>query len=183
MYLEDNMENTISYTSILNQKANDALILDILKENIQNQFDFINLGYNYLEEFDNPPFEIYDWLLTYFNDKYFVIDNLINIYEQVDRIKFLATTLYTFLFVDIVEILPKLNLSNNFKNELLNYFSEALVSLNTIRQELSITTETGNLNKLEKEILKYSTLLSIFDTNFEQFEDNYVIGIKNKIIY
>lgn len=180
MYIEDNMETNIGYTNILNQKANDALILDSLKENIQNQFDFENLGYNYLAEFDNPPFEIYDWLLTNFNDKYFVIDDLINIYEQVDRIKFLATTLYEFLFVNIIEILPKLNLSNNFKNELLNYISEGLISLNTIRQELSIN---GEINNIEQEILKYSTLLSIFDTNFDMFEDNYIIGIKNKIIY
>lgn len=184
MYLEDNLETTISYTNILNQKENEALILDSLKENISNQFNFDNLGYNYLEEFDNPPFEIYDWLLTNFNDKYFIIDDLINIYEQVDRIKFLSTTLYSFLFVEMVEILPKLNLTNNFKNELLSYISEGLISLNTIRQELANNIETANnLNNIEKEILKYSTLLSIFDTNFEMFENNYLIGIKDRLNY
>jgi len=183
MYLEDNIETTISYTSILNQKENEVLILDSLKENINNQFNFDNLGYNYLEEFDNPPFEIYDWLLTNFNDKYFIIDDLINIYEQVDRIKFLSTTLYSFLFVEMVEILPKLNLTNNFKNELLSYISEGLISLNTIRQELANNSETANLNNIEKEILKYSTLLSIFDTNFEMFENNYLIGIKDRLNY
>lgn len=184
MYLEDNLETTISYTNILNQKENEALILDSLKENITNQFNFDNLGYNYLEEFDDPPFEIYDWLLTNFNDKYFIIDDLINIYEQVDRIKFLSTTLYSFLFVEMVEILPKLNLTNNFKNELLSYISEGLISLNTIRQELANNIETANnLNNIEKEILKYSTLLSIFDTNFEMFENNYLIGIKDRLNY
>ena len=180
MYIEDNIESTISYTNVLNQRANEFLILDELKQNISNQFNFQNLGYNYLKDYDNPPLEIYDWLLTYFNDKYFIIDDLINIYEQVDRIKFLATVLYEFLFIDILEVLPKLNLTNNFKNELISYVSEALISLNTIRQEILLD---GSIDNLEKEILKYSTLLSIFDTNFEMFEDNYIIGIKNKIIH
>lgn len=179
MYLENNYEKEPGYTSVLNEKENEVEILEDLKYNISTQFAFENLGYNYLNDYPNPPLEIYDWLINYINEYYFVIGDLISIYEQVDRIRFIGTTLYEFLFVDIVEILPKLNLFNSFNNEIKNYFAETILSLNTIKQELS--NEGLNNSNIDKEILKYSTLLSLLDTNLEKFEDNYLIHIKNKI--
>lgn len=180
MYIENNYEKEPGYTSILNENENKTFILEDLKFNISTQFKFENLGYNYLKDYDDPPLEIFDWLLDYINEYYFVIGDLISIYEQVDRIKFIGTTLYEFLFVDIIEILPKLNIFNPFKNEILNYFAETIISLSEIRQEL--LNNGLNSNNINKEVLKYTTLLSLLDTNFEKFNDNYIINIKNRII-
>jgi len=179
MYLENNYEKEPGYTNVLNAKENKEAILEELKFNITTQFKFENLGYNYLADYENPPLEIYDWLLDHINEYYFVIDNLISIYEQVDRLRFVASTLYNFLFVDIVDILPKLNQFNLFKNEILRYFIENLQALNHIKQE--VLQDTDHSATLDKEILKYSTLSILLDTNLEKFEDNYVINIKNKI--
>jgi hypothetical protein len=74
----------------------------------------------------------------------------------------------------------KLNLITNlFKNEILRYFIENLQALNHIKQE--VLQDTDHSATLDKEILKYSTLSILLDTNLEKFEDNYVINIKNKI--
>lgn len=176
MYIEDNIEKEVGYSNVFNQNQNEFLILEELKHGISTQFNFENLGYNYLKDYENPPLEIYDWLFTHFNETYFVIENLINIYEQVDRIKILSTIIYEFLFIDILQIIPKINVYNNLKNELGSVLTETLQSL------LVMKSEINSSDKLNYEILKYSTIISILDTNIEDFKENYWAHILQKII-
>lgn len=181
MYLENNIEKDISYTHIFNEKENKFLILENLKHNITMQFSFINLGHNFLDEYENPPLEIYDWFLTYIENNYFAINDLISIYDQIDKIKFLSHIIYEFLFVDIVQVFSKLNLTNTFRNEIIRYLVDGLQSLQIMKQEL-INSEVIDNSNIEKEILKFSTLISVFDTNLEMFEENYLKGILHNIV-
>lgn len=177
MYIEDNIENEIGYSTIFNQLQDKSLILEDLKSSISTQFNFNNIGYNYLNDYDNPPLEIYDWLLQYFNETYFVIDDFINIYNQVDSIKLSATFIYEFLFVDVIDLFPKISQHNKLKNELSTMLSEIINSLTTIKNENEITN-----SKLDYNILKYSTILILLDTDLTMFKDNYWTHIENILI-
>jgi hypothetical protein len=181
MYIEDNIEKNISYTHIFNEKENKFIIIEELKQNISMQFLFKNLGHNYLNDYPDLPLEIYDWFLTYIENNYFAINDLISIYDQIDKMKFLSHIIYEFLFVDIVQVFSKLNLTNTFRSEIIRYLVDGLQSLQTMKQEL-INSEVIDNSNIEKEILKFSTLISVFDTNLEMFEENYLKGILYNIV-
>lgn len=177
MYIENNIEKEVGYTSIFNDQQNEFLIIEELKAGITTQFNFENIGYNYLKDYENPPLEIYDWLLQYFNETYFVIEDFINIYNQVDSIKVLSTIIYEFLFVDIIDLFPKINQYNDLYKELNSELSEIINNLNNIKKDNNFKNK-----KLDYNIIKYSTMLTILDTNLTQFKDNYWIHIQNQLL-
>lgn len=170
MYTEENLENELSFNHTYNIQENKFLILDELKHNITTQFNFQNLGYNYLDDYESDilPTEIFDWLLEYFNDNYIPIDHILSVYNQVDRIRIIAYNLYTILFVDMKRlIIPRLVNNNPTIDDLKNVIKELLYEMQSVNNLLNDSPTSKQL------MLKYAIFLDYINSDTRDFIENY----------
>ena len=158
--------NSIKITDKINSNENGFIVFEELTEHIKNQFEFINIGINYIDEYgDDVPNEIYDWLLQEINSNYLEINEINTIYKDFNRLKLVSKSLYELLFVDILEFEEFINLDNSVI-QLRRLVSEKLKSLKVI----NIDSENGDINL---QLLKWSISSDALDGNLEMLEENY----------
>lgn len=154
-------------------KENDQISTEELIYLTKLQLNGQNLSINYLKHY-NATNEFYDWFVSYIDDNLINIENIIILYDQVDRLRFTGKVLYEFLFIDILKFLPKIDLKKNLNLQFQALFIDQIKFLNIIREEVR------KINEIEYEILKYSLLLTLLDTNLDLLKENFIIIIAEK---
>lgn len=155
----------LSTTDKLNNKENQFLITEEIKENITTQFNFENIGYNYLNDYEHIPYEIYDWLLQSISELYVEVDELILVYSDKNRIKLTATSLYEFLFVTILDHIDKIDFDKPSK-QLRTILNDKLNTLKSVNND----SDNGEINEY---ILKQAIVLDALNNDLSLFDQNY----------
>jgi hypothetical protein len=155
----------LRFTDKINKNENDHIIYNELIELIKNQFDFINIGVNYITQYNEIPSELYDWLLQEINAKYLEINEINTIYKDIYRVRIVSKSLYEFLFVDILDFIEKIDTSLDVSQLRVLTF-EKLKSLKLI--DTDIENQTLNF-----QLIKWSIISDSLDGNLELLSENY----------
>jgi hypothetical protein len=155
----------IRFSDKIKQNDDEFIIHEELIEYITNQFDFINIGINYLEYHDTVPNTIYDWLLQQITENYLEIDEIQIVYSDINRLKITTKSLYEFLFVDILDFKDKIDYGHG--PEQLRFLTKN--KLNYINDIANIS----NKEKLSYDLIKWSIINDSLNNSLDLLNQNY----------
>jgi hypothetical protein len=139
--------------------------------------NFENIGINYLKDVDIIYDEICLDFLDYIDSNYINIRYLENIKSDGFKLQSYTRNIYEILFVDIIDILNKIDIvydQNTLKFNICQYFSNYLDAMNKIK---SISKDLD----LKNQILKNSIGLDLFDNDLELFITNFLAPIQEYV--
>lgn len=166
------------YTNKIIKQSNNNDLLNILyNECIIPQFNFKNLGIDYLSDIDNRiAIILYDKIISFIDESYIHID--MSFKENDLQLLMYGKALYETFFIDI-----PINDINEFKdyysknnNELRNYLINYYATRAKRYDSLKSTS-----NSFAYQIFKNSMLSILFDNELENFKSKYLNTILNNL--
>lgn len=145
-----------------------------LEDQIQTQFNLENIGFNYIENYeDEIPITFYSWLLEKINDMYFEIPDIEYIYEDYDKIIKVSTSLYKFLFVEILKYIELLK-EYKFEKNIRDIIGDIMKNMKQLLNEQGLTS-------VKPKIIELSIVYDCLDNNLDDF-NNYLDHLLYKFL-
>jgi hypothetical protein len=140
--------------------------IELLEINLKNQYiDLKDLGINYLKEVTDIYEDICLNFLNYVNTNYISINYLDQIKNDNQKLQLYTKNIYELLFVDFIYIKDNFKL-DNLKFDIISYYTKKINGLNKMK---NIDTTIN----LTNDILKCTIAVDIFDTDLDNFIDNF----------